>query len=325
MQPNDVNICVEIVGSDSVVGPRYGSTIGDLRQAWTSILGSEAAVMVVFEELVGSRATVCAVAVAVFVHDRFLRELKTRPFWVGPELARRVVRGDSPLLSDRQVADANSRDGLNVLVWETSVCNEFARTAELHRALASAFIDSFRGFLLNEAISDQVETVERLQWVLETGGAIWDPLTARYLEGSQCDLGEIIKSPYVAGISRETENRRLGTWIGVLFEYSPPHCGFSSAERRLLAETLRGEWGTDQQLARALHVSVPTIKKMWLSIYRRAAVSLPDLIPETSQTDSGTPERGKEKRRRLLAYVRNHPEELRPVSRRLVQQGGPRA
>jgi hypothetical protein len=320
MRPNDVNPCVDIVASDPVVGPRYGSSLDHLRRAWRSIVGADAAGMLVFEDLSGSRPTTCAVAVAVFVQGSFLRELKTRPFWVGPELARRIVAGESPLLSNRQVADANSGSGLNVVVWEACLRAEFARTSEVQRALASAFIDYYRGFLLNEAISEQGMSVQRLQWVLETGGALWDPVTACYVEGWQRDLGEIVKAPHVAGISRETERRRLGTWIGTLFEYSPPRCGFSAAERRLLAETLRGERGTDLQLARALNVAVPTIKKMWLSIYRRAAKALPDVMLDSPPTESSQHERGKEKRRRLLAYLRDHPEELRPVSRRLLQQ-----
>ena len=31
-------------------------------------------------------------------------------------------------------------------------------------------------------------------------------------------------------------------------------------------------------------------------------------------------DRGKQKKQRLLAYLREHPEELRPVSRKLLQQ-----
>ena len=35
------------------------------------------------------------------------------------------------------------------------------------------------------------------------------------------------------------------------------------------------------------------------------------------------PGRGKEKRRRLLTYLRDHPEELRPVSQKHLQQQAP--
>jgi len=66
---------------------------------------------------------------------------------------------------------------------------------------------------------------------------------------------------------------------------------------------------------------------MWVSIYRRVEDCLPELIPDALRSDTPASGRGREKRRRLLAYLRKRPEELRPVSRRLlskaVQAGKP--
>ncbi|HEX5420258.1 MAG TPA: hypothetical protein VFY39_09675 [Gammaproteobacteria bacterium] len=55
------------------------------------------------------------------------------------------------------------------------------------------------------------------------------------------------------------------------------------------------------------------MKKTWISAYRRVALRLAELLPQGA-SDGGALEskRGKEKKRRLLAYVRDHPEELRP-------------
>jgi hypothetical protein len=60
---------------------------------------------------------------------------------------------------------------------------------------------------------------------------------------------------------------------------------------------------------------------MWRTIFNRAGSRLPELFPDHQQVNAGNTERGKEKRRHLLAYLREHPEELRPVSRRLYSQG----
>lgn len=76
---------------------------------------------------------------------------------------------------------------------------------------------------------------------------------------------------------------------------------------------------TDLELGAALGVSVPTIKKMWASIYRRVADNRPEIIAENAHPPVEAQSRGKEKRRRLLAYLREHPEELRPYSLRLVK------
>jgi hypothetical protein len=86
----------------------------------------------------------------------------------------------------------------------------------------------------------------------------------------------------------------------------------------MLLAVLAGKSGTDEELTEALGVSLPTIKKMWLAVYRR----MTDGQSNTNR-DSGGPgaaERGKEKRRHLLAYLRDHPEELRPVSQKHLRQ-----
>ncbi|HEY1865951.1 MAG TPA: hypothetical protein VGG55_02680, partial [Candidatus Acidoferrales bacterium] len=124
----------------------------------------------------------------------------------------------------------------------------------------------------------------------------------------------------IVGITRELEFERLGSWVGSLFDYHPPMFGFSPSEQRLLLCALDGEMGTDQELCEKLRISLTTVKKMWLSIYDRVAEGMPEWIPDHARADMGPPERGKEKRRRLLAYLREHPEELRPVSRKHLQQ-----
>ena len=78
--------------------------------------------------------------------------------------------------------------------------------------------------------------------------------------------------------------------------------------------------GTDKELADALNVSAPTIKKLWLSIHRRIANSIPELVPVRIDFEPEHASRGKEKKRRILAYLREHPEELRPVSRKLLRK-----
>lgn len=319
MQPRDVSECAEIVASHPVIGPRYGTTIAKLRPAWTRILGSEAVIMVVFEEIKGTRTTICGAGVAVFVHDEFLRELKMRPFWIGPELAKRIVDGISPVLSDKQFREANSSSGLNHVTWEGIVRPDYEENSELRRKLANALIMEQRGLFLNEAIANQMDSVERLRWTLEVGALMWDPVEGSYVNRAAKDPHKFVKNPHIVGISREAEARRPGTWVGAIFEYTPPRCGFSVAEQRLLSAALAG--ATDQELSSNLAISISTVKKNWMSIYKRAASTLPDVVPDGSPVDGGTAERGKEKRRYLLAYLREHPEELRPHSRKRTSKG----
>ncbi len=319
MQPKDVAECAGIIAAHPVIGPRYGSAISDLGPAWLRLLGCEAMNAIVIEEVDGSRATICFVGVSVFVGDEFVRKLKTPPqIWYGPELAGRIVRGDSPLLSDRQVREANSNGGLNSITWEGCIRPGFESHAELHRKIVSVFIQEHRGYLCKEAISSQIESVERLQWVFKTGGLLWDTEQGRYIESLEKHPKEILSEPHIIGITREIEHNRPGTWVGALFDYHPPKLGFSQGEQRLLLSALRG--GTDQELSELLGVSVSTVKNTWRSIYNRAASCLPELFLDQSQGDARISERGKEKKRPLLSYLRDHPEELRPVSRKHLQQ-----
>jgi hypothetical protein len=91
----------------------------------------------------------------------------------------------------------------------------------------------------------------------------------------------------------------------------------------LLSCALSG--ATDEHLAEMLGTSLPAVKKLWVSIYQRVEDCLPELIPDPLRSDLPLSGRGREKRRRLLAYLREHPEELRPVSRKLLNGAGMRA
>ena len=164
-----------------------------------------------------------------------------------------------------------------------------------------------------------MESVERLQWTLQTGGLLWNPARGRYVESLDKDPREILREPHLVGVTREIERGRPGTWVGALFDYHPPQLGFSPSEQRLLLSALSDR--TDEELSEELGTSLSTVKNTWRSIYNRAASRLPNLFPDHPRADLRLSQRGKEKRRFLLAYLREHPEELRPVSRKLLQRG----
>ena len=321
MQAADVDACVDIVAAHPVVGPRYGADIENLGRAWYHLLGSAAITHAVVERLDQKRSRIAGIGVDVFVRNEFIREIKTPPLrWIGPELARRVMGRDSPVLTDDEVRTANSGDGLNVLVWEAIVAPEFALESELFHLMVGGYVETHRGFLLKEMISAQAESVELLLGAVEAGGLYWNPAHQDY-EKAPPDPAEIFAArPHLVGITRELELARRGSWVSTLFDYHPPRFGFSRAEQQLLQTALASFRGTDQELADALQLSVPTVKKMWYSIYRRVADCYPELVPDSALAESGTHERGREKRRSLLAYVREHPEELRLHSRKLLRQ-----
>jgi hypothetical protein len=79
----------------------------------------------------------------------------------------------------------------------------------------------------------------------------------------------------------------------------------------LLLTALHG--GTDEELADELGISLSAVKKSWQLIYERVSGCDPELVPD-AHLDEGNSERGKTKKQRLLAYLREHMEELRPAA-----------
>lgn len=321
LERGDVRECADIVAAHPIIGARYGALSEVLYCAWRDLLGCAAMTTAVFERLEGKRWTIVGVGVGLFVRDEFIRELKAPPLiWFGPELARRAVSGASPVLSDTQVREANSGDGLNELVWETLARPELAHKTEIYHLMGRAYLELHRGFRLKEMITSQAESAERLQWAVDAGGLYWNPAHQCYEKSPPQRLETLAARPHLVGITRELEFARPGSWVGALFSYRPPRFGFSRAEQQLLLETLAAGVGTDRDVAEALGLSVATVKKTWASIYRRVAVGDPEVIPNAAGTQSESLERGPEKKRRLLAYLREHPEELRLHSPRLLRR-----
>lgn len=128
----------------------------------------------------------------------------------------------------------------------------------------------------------------------------------------------MITRPFLLGTEREIALENWGSWMSRFFVWSPPQLGFAPAEQRLLLLALRGR--TDDKLAGDLELSPSTIKNMWRSIFERVERRFPSLLPSASSTlDGAEVRRGKEKRERLLTYLREHPEDLRPVLRNTVE------
>jgi hypothetical protein len=318
MQPGDIRECVNIVRNHPVIGPRYGATIEYLPEAWLRLLQCDAQRTAVCHAGEGSRTPICFFGVSAIVRDDFLREMKTPPhFWVGPELTRRITRGESPLLTGRELRDANSGGGLNLICWESGFRQEYEADGEVQRYMMSGFIQEHRGYLWKEVVSAQSWSPDHLDFILKTGGHLWDADAGGYTSALRNDPSEIVSKPHILGITRDLELKRrgdwAGSWVGAIFDYHQPMLGLNRSEQRLLWCALPG--ATDKHLAETLGISLPAVKKTWVSIYRRVEHYLPELIPDPLGSDLPASGRGREKRRRLLTYLREHPEELRPVSR----------
>jgi hypothetical protein len=143
MRLRDIPECARIIAPQPTLGPRCGKEIANISALGRRLFADEwYFAHAIFEGVEGVRAGVIGAGLAVFVSDNFLQEAKTPPsFWLGPEITRRVTCGNSPLLTEKQVAHANSRDGLNLLVLQTGF-NPDDFTQPEAQVVAAAFVES---------------------------------------------------------------------------------------------------------------------------------------------------------------------------------------
>jgi DNA-binding CsgD family transcriptional regulator len=316
LRPNDISIFMEHFSRHPILSRRYGRTIEDLPEALKHTFREDYTVINIFEESTGNGTRFLGAGMAAFVHEAFIRAVKTTPdFWLGPELVKRIVSGNSPLLSKAKLREANAVGELSLLVWHNAVHPQDLRRMDVAVAVMTAFEETFRGFRMRE-IFVQLDSMEHLDGLRAAGGLYFD-LTQGCYGPIPPNINEVNfnDQPRNAGITRDLTLRVTGcTWVASMFAYGAPHFGFNPSEQRLLLSALKGG-DTDEALSHALGISVSGVKKTWRSIYERAADRNPGLCPSHSGEDQAET-RGKQKKQRLLSYLREHPEELRPFSRR---------
>lgn len=317
MCPGDVAVCVQIIATHPVLGPRYGKAIRDLSRAWLRILDTAAFRSCVFEEVTGKHARILGCAASVFVSNEFVQWAKTPPyFWLGPKLTETVIADRSPLLRDGDVQVANSVDGLNVVVWPTCLLPNELKRIEVNHAVIASFMENHQGYLLKEVLVQATNAAE-IDVMINMGGFFQGSDDGSY---GPPTLGheEILSAPHYFGITRPLALQRIGTWVSSVFAYRVPCIGFRLSEQRILQVALKG--ATDEEVSSELEISLSAVKKTWRSIYTRVQDSATGILPPVPEDHIESLDRGKGKKHVILSYVREHPEELRPISMRLLRQ-----
>ena len=176
-----------------------------------------------------------------------------------------------------------------------------------------SFIEEVRGYRLKEFLAQSSVEEETLAMIGAGCTLLANGVTHTRLERD--GLKEMLEQPSVIYLRRD--NASYGSWAGAMFAHEPAMIGFAGAQQKLLSAALHG--GTDDELATELEISTSAVKKAWQSIYARAEVS--DAVTGIwNSNGQESAERGKERKRNLLTYVRAHPEELRPVDLKLLNR-----
>lgn len=303
--PADFGVCAGIIRDKFIYDE---TTKARLLCLWDEILRTGRGVSSVIEDgdrLPGNR--VVAFGLSLFVSDEFIQEAKTcLPPYIGRHILERWSREPSPILSLDEIRRATDGGGLNVLVLHYGWTQEgytLQEVASVQNMLPQAFIAHHRGYHLKEFLQE-VYGEEDLAKLRVANLLLRTDYASLLSRGTKLLPGD---KPYLVGITREEATEFPASLALMVFVHSPPRLHLTIKERVLLRHALDGR--TDEELAQALHVSVVTVKKRWEGIYDRV-IGLDDELMFPTHPEVGR--RGAEKRRRLLAYLRAHPEELRP-------------
>jgi hypothetical protein len=216
-----------------------------------------------------------------------------------PDINSRVIAavhsGRPVLATPNEVARANAREGVDVLVlagnWRDDILSPEERH-EVKTLLATTFTESHAGYRIRRILS---ETSDEPAREFHRRSIVYEVVA----EFPGC--GRVLFS-----MTRESVQAVPGSLGNVLFSYRAPVLRLRHSDRQLLGAALQGL--KDRELAAELGIGLSAVKGRWRSTFARFEEAMPGFLNDVRDRDS----RGGEKRHRVLAYVRNHFEELRP-------------
>lgn len=278
--------------------------------AWGNLLRSRFCHSVVIEApqaVAGSR--IVGFGLDVFVSRRFADAEIAKP---SPGLNDRIMgslcSGHPVVLTEAQTRAANTAGGLDIAIlygcWRQGLPGPHA-VSEVCTALATSFMELHRGYRIHQLLTEVMGDEQRQQYEATHAWRITKVFETE--DGSTRGL---------AVLSRDDALSVSASLVNGLFHHREPVLGLRDADQELLLAALDGL--TDEELAWKLGLTVAAVKKRWTSLFERTIDSRPELFPPLRRHDEQ--KRGRQKRHLLLAYVRSHPEELRPTEVRGPKQ-----
>lgn len=278
----------EIVGRSAAL--RVWKTLLDDPSFLANVIESE-------RPLSGHRIVACGMG--VFVSAAFAdQEIQNPQPGLNSRIIASIASGEPVVLSRSAIAAGNAAEGVDFVnlygTWRDGILNA-DQLAEVHSLLGTSFVEHFTGYrfnrVLKEAMGDSSIALARATGTYR--------LLAEFKTAGSA----------LAVVTRESALAAPYSVARTMYRYQPPVLRLRPAEQKLLVAALSGK--TDAELSSELGLSIEAIKKRWISIFERVEEFNPGILSPTDADSSG---RGPQKRHRVVAYVRTHPEELRPFS-----------
>lgn len=298
---NDVARCVELFRQ----GGSHGALLDEA--LLTQLLGEHVFVSCVFEERTfAGTATIWGCGFSAFV---------------APEVAARACRGEIPnlvdtlmyshrgsspmLLNRAEQARLNAAGQMHLVMLNFAIDDSpQAPAAAINAVCNKAFLESHSGYGLRTYFME-ISDHERKA-----------PMHRQSALAMNCKPAPTPadRKAQVFFLNEEMFSEHPFHTLRMLFLRSPPRIGLTLAQQDQLELALRG--CTDEEIAAELGVTWNTVRKRWGDIFQRAEDALPGIFGNVTAATPSTA-RGVEKRRPLLAFLEEHPEELRPWSSQL--------
>lgn len=264
-------------------------------KVWTEVFQNPFTLSVLAETTPSSGAAqILGFGAACFVPADFIQaEIENPAPGLNDRFIERYLSGRKTLLNRFDIGIANAGSGINVIEVFGDLDLSLSRDLELEILMGFAHIRAkyFAGYRVNTAIFEVAGRIG-LDYVRAAGYPIIQfP-----------DAGKAF-----CYVNREALMQSPGSVALASFHYSPPVLGLKPHEQDLLEAALRG--ATDEELSAQLGIPVPTLKARWRSLLARAEQVKPEWNPAQERNKTV---RGPQRRHRILAYCREHPEELRP-------------
>jgi hypothetical protein len=277
-------------------------------RAWKTIFkNSDSCVAYLVEKIAPGHREVVGFGMAVFVTSAFADAVRADP---QPGLNARIIEsidaGHSVIPSYRYLQTANAAATLDHVVMyscEKQDSLNFNELGLVRHYLARSYMEAFAGYrlrrMLYEIVSDDdfekikgyrgIRIVKRLSTPDSPGiPAYWKgnrALCEATVESFSDDPASVAARPFM--------------------DRAVPILDFTSSQKRLLVAALRG--AENAELADHLCRTPAAIKRTWAGIFEKCVQNNPALLPTTQGSL-----RGLQKRHKVMAYIREHPEEIRP-------------
>jgi hypothetical protein len=209
----------------------------------------------------------------------------------------RINSEETVVLDRGEIGEGNAGSGLDFVnlygTWREGVLKP-VELAEVQGLLGTGFAEQFGGFRFNRVLKEAVGQ-DQIELARVTGTY---RVIAEYPEAARA----------LVVVTPESAMRAPYSVAAPLYRYRTPVLRLRPAEQQLMAAALSGK--TDAELSQQLGMTVEATKKRWLSIFDRVGQFKPEILSPAEDGEG----RGPQKRHRIVAYVRKHPEELRPYA-----------